>query len=42
MGVVLASTVMIIPYNYNYLSVGVIGCLALLATGVGLGYGCVI
>ncbi|HHT87668.1 MAG TPA: DUF368 domain-containing protein [Clostridiales bacterium] len=38
MGVVLASTVMIIPYNYNYLSVGVIGCLALLAAGVGLGY----
>ncbi|NLY48023.1 MAG: DUF368 domain-containing protein [Clostridiales bacterium] len=38
MGVVLASTVMIIPVDYNYLSVGVIGCLVLLAAGTALGY----
>ncbi|MDD4113789.1 MAG: DUF368 domain-containing protein [Herbinix sp.] len=38
MGVVFASTVMIIPRDYNYKSLGTIACLALLVAGVGLGY----
>lgn len=38
MGVVFASTVMIIPRDYNYMSLGTIACLVLLAAGVGLGY----
>lgn len=38
MGVVFASTLMIIPRDYNYMSLGAIACLALLVAGVGLGY----
>lgn len=33
-GIVLASTVMIIPLNYNYLSIGTLGCLVLCGLGV--------
>lgn len=29
---------MIIPRDYNYMSLGTIACLALLVAGVGLGY----
>jgi putative membrane protein len=38
MGVVFASTVMIIPHDFNYLSLGVLACLGLFVAGVGLGY----
>lgn len=38
MGVVFASTVMIIPRDYNYLSLGTIVCLVLFVAGVILGY----
>lgn len=38
LGVVFASTVMIIPRDYNYLGSGAIICLALCIAGVGLGY----
>lgn len=38
MGVVFASTVMIVPRNYNYLSVGALVCLALCVAGIALGY----
>ncbi|NLL00974.1 MAG: DUF368 domain-containing protein [Clostridiales bacterium] len=38
MGVVFASTLMIIPRDYNYMSLGTLACLVLLVAGVGLGY----
>jgi len=38
LGVVFASTIMIIPRGYNYLSVGTIGCAALFVAGIALGY----
>lgn len=38
LGVVLASTVMIIPFDFNYLSMGTFTCIALCAVGVALGY----
>lgn len=38
LGVVFASTVMIIPRNYNYLSWGTLICIALSIAGVTLGY----
>ena len=38
LGVVLASTVMIVPLDYDYLGFGVIPCLVLCATGIALGY----
>jgi len=37
LGVVLASTLMIIPLNYNYISLGGLVCLVLLAAGTALG-----
>lgn len=37
LGVVLASTIMIIPRSYNYLSLGTFGCIAACALGVALG-----
>lgn len=39
LGVVFASTVMIVPKNFNYVSLGFLVCLALCATGAALGYG---
>ena len=38
MGVVFASTVMIVPRNYNYMSLGTLACIVLFIAGVGLGY----
>ena len=38
LGVVFASTLVIIPRNFNYLSVGALTCLLLCAVGVALGY----
>jgi putative membrane protein len=37
-GIVIASTVMIFPVHYNYLSIGTIMCVAALAAGFGLGF----
>jgi putative membrane protein len=37
-GVVIASTVMIVPTDYNYLSIGAIICIGTLAVGVALGF----
>ena len=37
-GVVLASTVMIVPLEYDYMSTGTIACVALCAAGMALGY----
>ena len=38
LGVVFASTVMIVPRNYNYLTPGILVCLALCLAGIALGY----
>lgn len=38
LGVVFASTVMIIPRNFNYLSIGTIICVIMCAAGTALGY----
>ncbi|GMO31647.1 MAG: DUF368 domain-containing protein [Termitinemataceae bacterium] len=38
LGIVLASTFMIVPVNYNYLSVGTIVCAAAFIAGAGLGF----
>jgi putative membrane protein len=38
LGVVFASTVMIVPRNFNYLSLGTFTCLILCVVGVALGY----
>ncbi len=38
LGLVFASTVMIIPRNYNYLSPGTLICVVLCAAGIALGY----
>lgn len=38
MGVVLASTLMIVPYDYNYYSLGTVACIAVFAVGIALGY----
>ena len=38
LGVVFASTIMIIPRGYNYLSIGTLGCVAMCIAGAALGY----
>lgn len=38
LGIVLASTIVIVPRNFNYLSLGVIVCIIMCIAGVGLGY----
>jgi len=38
LGVVLASTIMIIPRDFNYLSLGVVACIILCIAGIALGY----
>lgn len=38
LGVVFASTIMIVPRDFNYLSFGTVSCLLLCAAGAGLGY----
>ncbi|MDL2325361.1 DUF368 domain-containing protein [Ruminococcaceae bacterium OttesenSCG-928-A16] len=38
LGIVFASTVMIIPWDYNYASLGTIGCVLLCIGGIALGY----
>lgn len=38
LGAVLASTVMIIPRNFNYLSFGIVACILLCIAGTALGY----
>jgi putative membrane protein len=37
-GIVLASTFMIVPVNYNYLSAGTLVCAAALLAGIGIGF----
>jgi putative membrane protein len=37
-GIVLASTFMIVPVRYNYLSIGLLGCAIALLAGIGLGF----
>jgi putative membrane protein len=37
-GIVLASTIMIIPKNYNYMSIGVLVCIGTLIIGICLGF----
>ena len=38
LGIVFASTVMIIPRDFNYLSMGTFTCIALCMAGIALGY----
>lgn len=38
LGVVMASTIMIVPLDFNYLSIGTLVCLATCVLGAGLGY----
>jgi putative membrane protein len=37
-GIVIASTFMIVPTNYNYLTIGTVVCFFALLAGVGLGF----
>ena len=39
LGITLASTLMIIPWDFNYLSWGTLGCVLLCVLGIGVGYG---